>query len=315
MRMAAISNRSSACRALLLALAGGCLPLLALMSSASARADALDDVQVLREGGCGGLLPARDPLHRLYALDRAAALWALGDSPAQAARRAGYAPQRLTGMHVVGDDDRVLQDLRRAGCRSLMDSALSDAGIYRRGRGTWLLLASSDLSSRTRLPALDAHPWTLGASPSAFDTSSAAFAERVLGLVNAARARRTSCGRRAFEPTAPLRLSATLDQIAGGHARDMAEHAYFEHQDLSGRTPAERVRAAGYGEQLVGENIAFGPDSPEEVVRGWLHSPGHCENIMDPRFAAMGIAYAYGPAPPGASGRGLYWVQDLVDPR
>jgi uncharacterized protein YkwD len=70
------------------------------------------------------------------------------------------------------------------------------------------------------------------------------------------------------------------------------------------------VRAVGYHEKLVGENIAYGPKSVEEVVQGWLDSPGHCENIMDPRFAEMGIALAQG----RASRHGLYWVQLLVEP-
>jgi uncharacterized protein YkwD len=91
----------------------------------------------------------------------------------------------------------------------------------------------------------------------------------------------------------------------------MAKHNYFAHQDLAGRSPAQRVRAVGYQEKLVGENIAYGPKSAEEVVQGWLDSPGHCENIIDPRFAEMGIAYAAG----RASKRGLYWVQLLADPR
>ncbi len=103
----------------------------------------------------------------------------------------------------------------------------------------------------------------------------------------------------------------TLDDVAYGHAADMATHGYFEHEDLTGRSPAERVKAVGYREKLVGENIAYGPKSAEEVVRGWLDSPGHCENIMDPRFAEMGIAYA----PGQASRRGLYWVQLLAAPR
>jgi uncharacterized protein YkwD len=91
----------------------------------------------------------------------------------------------------------------------------------------------------------------------------------------------------------------------------MAQHNYFEHEDLAGHSPADRVRAVGYQEKLVGENIAYGPKTADEVVRGWLDSPGHCENIMDPRFAEMGIAYAAG----RASKRGLYWVQVLADPR
>jgi uncharacterized protein YkwD len=61
----------------------------------------------------------------------------------------------------------------------------------------------------------------------------------------------------------------------------------------------------------VGENIAYGPKSADEVVQGWLDSPGHCENIMDPRFAEMGIAYAMG----RSSRRGLFWVQLLVAPK
>jgi len=90
----------------------------------------------------------------------------------------------------------------------------------------------------------------------------------------------------------------------------MARHDYFEHVDLKGDSPADRVRARGYHEKLVGENIAYGPASADEVVAGWLHSPGHCENIMDPRFVEMGLAYA-----PGQRDMpGLYWDQVLATP-
>jgi uncharacterized protein YkwD len=107
-----------------------------------------------------------------------------------------------------------------------------------------------------------------------------------------------------------VKLSGTLASVALGHAADMAEHNYFEHEDLAGHSPADRVRAVGYREKLVGENIAYGPQSTEEVVQGWLDSPGHCENIMDPRFAEMGIAFAAGQK----SKHGLYWVQVLATP-
>ena len=157
---------------------------------------------------------------------------------------------------------------------------------------------------------------TAPALPSSHSSVAAAHAapidaSRVLQLVNAARARGAQCGSHAFAPVAPLRLSEQLADVAYGHATDMAEHNYFEHEDLAGHTPADRVKAAGYAEKLVGENIAYGPTSADEVVQGWLDSPGHCENIMDPRFAEMGIAYA-----PGRVQRhGLYWVQLLVAPR
>jgi uncharacterized protein YkwD len=314
MRAGAISTRFALGSALPAALSACLLVALAvlvvpvgLLSCSAARADALDDAQVLREGGCGGLLPARGPLRHLDRLDRAAALWAGGGSLSEAARRAGIMGEHLAGIHVTGSDDAVLQRLRDTECGMLMNRALTEAGVYEHGRSAWLLLASTYVMPRaTRSPRHAPLPRTAG---------SLAFATRVLALVNAVRTRGTSCGRRAFRPTTPVRLSARLQQIAAGHAHDMAEHGYFEHQDLTGRTPADRVRAAGYREQLVGENIAFGPQSADEVVRGWLHSTGHCENIMDPRFAEMGIAYAFGAAPQGATGTGLYWVQDLVDPR
>ena len=86
---------------------------------------------------------------------------------------------------------------------------------------------------------------------------------------------------------------------------------YVETHGLAGRTPGERVRAVGYKETLVGENIAYGPPSADDVVKGWLDSPGHCENIMDPRFTEMGLAYAPGRAPKP----GLYWVQLFAAPR
>lgn len=133
---------------------------------------------------------------------------------------------------------------------------------------------------------------------------------QALELINAVRSRGTRCGGRAFAPAPPLTLSFTLGSVARGHALDMARHGYFEHEDPAGRTPADRVRAAGYPERLVGENIAYGPRTVEEVVQGWLDSPGHCENIMDPRFAQMGFGFA-----PGAGERrGLYWVQLFAEP-
>jgi uncharacterized protein YkwD len=137
------------------------------------------------------------------------------------------------------------------------------------------------------------------------------FAPRALQLINEVRARGARCGDRLFAPVQPVSLSLTLSGVASAHALDMAEHNYFEHVDLAGQTPADRVRSVGYHEKLVGENIAYGPATVEEVVQGWLDSPGHCENIMDPRFAEMGIAAA-----PGRSARrGLYWVQVLAEPR
>ncbi len=262
-----------------------------LTAALPARADALATVQSLREGGCGGILPAAARLHHNPLLDRAAQLWAGGRSPEAAAERSGYEAEATAGLHINGPESATLQLLKRSSCRTVLNPSLHDIGIYRHGADTWLVLAAAYVvPTRAQAPVL---------------------ATRALELVNEVRARGARCGERSFGPAPAVKLSGTLAGVAFGHANDMAQHNYFEHEDRAGHSPADRVRAVGYREKLVGENIAYGPKSAEEVVQGWLDSPGHCENIMDPRFAEMGIAYA----PGQAAKHGLYWVQLLAAPQ
>ena len=87
----------------------------------------------------------------------------------------------------------------------------------------------------------------------------------------------------------------------------MARRGYFEHEGHDGSQPRDRVRRAGYRSRLTGENIAFGPESAEEVVAGWLDSPGHCANIMDARFRDIGVGIA-------TRGKRVYWVQNFGAP-
>ncbi len=128
-------------------------------------------------------------------------------------------------------------------------------------------------------------------------------------LVNQARTRGRTCGNGQFAPSAPLLVSDKLYRAARTHASDMARRNYFEHRGRDGSSPKDRVQREGYRLRLTGENIAFGPETAAEVVDGWLASPGHCANIMDPRFREMGVAVALG------SRRGhFYWVQELGTP-
>lgn len=256
-----------------------------------AHADAVDVVQTLRAGGCGGLLAAGRPLQHDATLDRAAARWAAGATLEGAVERSGYAAQKTQALHVSGTDGGLMQQLRASRCQGIADPGLAAVGLYRRGQDKWLILATPYVvPSRAQTPVL---------------------AARALKLVNEARQRGARCGTHTFGTAPPLSLSGPLGDVALGHATDMAQHGYFEHEDLTGHSPADRVRAIGYQEKLVGENIAYGPSSADEVVKGWLDSPAHCENIMDPRFAQMGLAFAAG----HASKPGLYWVQVLAAPR
>jgi uncharacterized protein YkwD len=279
-------------------------------------------------------MPASDSLQHTRQLDRAAALWAAGESPLKAAGRSGYMAERAVGLRLSGPDDSIMQALRRTRCRPIADRALRDIGASRRGAQTWVLIAApgaasiqASLSSAgptwKTLPATPAPPPAVAsadaneAPPRAYSNATvpetartSTLGTRILQLVNEVRGNGTRCGDKSFGRAPPLQLSRTLDTVAAEHALDMARHDYFEHVDLGGHTPADRVRASGYREQLVGENIAYGPTSANEVVAGWLHSPGHCENIMDPRFQEMGLALAAGEG----SRRGLYWDQVLAQP-
>lgn len=140
--------------------------------------------------------------------------------------------------------------------------------------------------------------------------SDAAIRARVVELVNAARGNSRKCGSLQFDVAPPLSASRKLNGAAAEHARDMARRNFFEHVGADGSQPKDRVIRAGYQSRLTGENIAFGPESAEEVVAGWLASPGHCANIMDSRFQDIGVGLATG------RGRGkIYWVQTFGAPR
>ncbi|HYK99692.1 MAG TPA: CAP domain-containing protein [Steroidobacteraceae bacterium] len=283
---------------------GGSLIVVALLlAPLVAHPDALSVVQMLRAGGCGGIVALAPPLRHDAYLDRAAEEWADGHALDPAAQ----------GVHASGSDETLIRQLRRSDCRAVSSRDLRDVGIYHRGADTWLVLAAAAAPGASyRLPPASAAPAGAPSKPrSALPRSATpAMAARALQLVNEARARGAQCGAQSFEPAPPLTLSGTLAGVARGHAADMAVHDYFEHQDLSGHSPADRVRAAGYHEKLVGENIAYGPKSVEEAVQGWLRSADHCQNIMDPRFAQMGL----GLAPGRAARRGLFWVQLLAEP-
>ena len=95
----------------------------------------------------------------------------------------------------------------------------------------------------------------------------------------------------------------------------MARKNYFARTRLDGRTPAhphtrtpaQRVTSAGYIWSNVGENIAVGQRSVEEVISGWTNSPGHCQNLTYLNFRDVAVACVRNVA---ATYR-LYWTMEL----
>lgn len=130
--------------------------------------------------------------------------------------------------------------------------------------------------------------------------------EVMLELVNEARLTKRRCGGKKHDAVPPLKWNSKLANAAKKHADDMANNDFFDHVGTGQSTVVIRVEREGYVWQTVGENIAMGPLTVQEVVKGWLESPGHCRNIMNGEFTEMGAARSHD---------GKYWVQVFGAPR
>lgn len=123
---------------------------------------------------------------------------------------------------------------------------------------------------------------------------SATVAE-VLQLVNQ---ERTSHG------LAALQYSDVLEEPAMQHACEMITNDFFDHNNpVTGSSPGDRVAATTFQATTWGENIACGQATAQEVVTGWMNSPGHRANILNPDFTHLGVGVRTG------GSCTIYWVQ------
>lgn len=208
-----------------------------------------------------------------------------------ALERAGYDADHAETISVTGPQNALdaMTVIQEKYCKTLLSPRFSAVGSYRDGNVWTVVLARPS----PPLPSTVYPDWR--------------DAGRViLAGVNAARAGGRTCGTQAYPPAPPLSWDPELGQAALAHSLDMAARRYFSHKAKDGSTAAERTRRAGYQWQRVGENIAFGQRTPEEAVAGWLDSPGHCANIMNPGFTGMGAAYALAN---GHRAGIIYWTQ------
>jgi uncharacterized protein YkwD len=114
--------------------------------------------------------------------------------------------------------------------------------------------------------------------------------ESMLQQVNATRAAARSCGARKMQAAPTLAWNRSLAEAAELHSVDMAVHDYFDHVGRDGRRVGQRVSAQGYRWKAVGENLAGGDGTVSRVLAGWVKSPEHCQNLMNPVYAEIGVA-------------------------
>lgn len=99
------------------------------------------------------------------------------------------------------------------------------------------------------------------------------YQDRVLTLTNKERTRR---GLR------PLALSTCADGFADPWARTLAGRHALAHQQLRPILSACKARR-------VGENVAHGNRTADQMVQMWLASPGHRANLLNPAFTHLGV--------------------------
>ncbi|MCP3960246.1 MAG: hypothetical protein GY719_20580 [bacterium] len=273
----------------LLALPGSvCGPTVENPIEESLRETILAEIQTVRRQA--GLEPLElHPALCEIARDEVEAVAASGGTPGSAGHipattrrlyRAGYAPHAWTEGSLIGtSDEGILDQWRRARPEWFAENVAGDfehvgIGVARhRGRPVVTLvmaLAKRTVEWRQAAPLADLP----------------AVRALVLATVNEIR---RAHGRD------PLTADGMLDVAAQRHAEDMQRRGYYDHDSPEGESSRQRVKATGYkGARTVGENIAKGLFTPDEVVHRWMNSSGHRRNILTKRVTEMGLGVAVG---------------------
>jgi uncharacterized protein YkwD len=137
------------------------------------------------------------------------------------------------------------------------------------------------------------------------------FQAELMQRINAYRARGAACGSYgSFAPATALAWNDKLHGAAARHSADMAGKNFFSHTGSDGSSAGTRITQAGYAWSAWGENIAAGQSTVQQVVDGWMASPGHCANLMKPSFRHVGVACVSN----SASTYRRYWTLDLAKP-
>ncbi|MGA8185314.1 MAG: CAP domain-containing protein [Terriglobia bacterium] len=107
----------------------------------------------------------------------------------------------------------------------------------------------------------------------------------------------------------PLRWNDKLAAVALAHSRDMLRRRYFAHVDREGRTPADRINAAGIHWRALAENIAINrtvTDAEDDLMDEPRFQQNHRGNILNPAYTDVGIGIVQGP------NGDLYITQDFI---
>jgi len=123
------------------------------------------------------------------------------------------------------------------------------------------------------------------ANPSVLGFSANISPERIIELTNLERVKTGSLA---------LKENKLLSEAARQKAADMFAFNYWAHISPSGRTPWVFFTDVGYKYQHAGENLARDFKDPDSVIRAWMNSSSHRENILNPKYQEIGVAVVDG---------------------
>lgn len=128
-------------------------------------------------------------------------------------------------------------------------------------------------------------------------SSQNSYIDQVIQLVNAERSK---------AGLTPLTKNDNLVNSAQNYAEYMASANFFGHTAPDGSTFVDRIKKSGYTNyRWIGENIAAGQKTPQEVIAGWMASSGHRANILNVNAKEIGVGYTAN----NSSKYKTYWVQ------
>lgn len=92
----------------------------------------------------------------------------------------------------------------------------------------------------------------------------------------------------------PVSENEALDKAATLKAQNMFAENYWAHFAPSGKTPWDFILGSGYKFTYAGENLAKNFYNSSDVVKAWMASPTHRDNLLNPKYQDIGIAVVEG---------------------
>jgi len=91
-----------------------------------------------------------------------------------------------------------------------------------------------------------------------------------------------------------LQYNPVLSQSAAAKAQDMFASNYWAHNSPSGKTPWDFFKSVGYQYSIAGENLAKDFYDTDGLIKAWMNSPTHRDNIVNTKYQEIGIAVVNG---------------------